>query len=1550
VTAPSPHTRAAFRRALGLLACLAAPCFPAAPSAAAPAAIEHAHAAAPGSEPALRLARAQAAWRMDRPVEVVRELEHVDFSAPTAFEGADRAAFLLAQARLRLGDRAGFERLAAQVAAWPKPTEFTRALAGERALLAAAPSSGAALRDGGAKRLAADAEGAERFRAAADRLAAGDDPLGELGHVPDGSAYASAARDLAARVAAERGRSDGAVRDLREMLKNDSNYVARREVEALLADDALRRGDAREAFARWTALDARWTADRDALRALAARPRLDSLVAAWESDPARSGAAPVSPRRAAEGAAKLGASRADARTGAGDFASSFDRPALPGASALAGQPTVADWRTIATSDSLTGQAAAVAARATDDARLERERLAELTRYLGTGQDSLARERETIEARLARLSELHRSLDQLDARLRAVRDSASRRVVLRAAAIVAQCEANERWIAGLDHFWVNGASPMHVPSGHVGPDSVVTGERELARGVAALATRLAAEAPATIANSYTKAWRPGVLDRIARQDDEAGRSLAWARRLAGTLDSSLAEAGRAAHARALETRAAALDHRADSLLAFATRQRDAVARRTVQRTLAGIETEREAIDYGLASSAWAIAAGLDHAADGVAPDSNATHESPEATRWRAEAIASLQAFLARHPAAEGRADARYRLADLLEQDARASFRERMAEYVKHPGGAVPVLETSQAIALHRAILRDDPTFAHRDAVLFDLGSLLAERGDPEATRHFRELVNTTPDSPLAQESWLRLADDAFDQQHFAEAAPLYRCAVNGRDTTLRVIALYKLGWTEFHEDQFERAADAFGEVLDLYGAGRVDARIRLDDDAEVLLVHTLARAGGAPAFAAWFDRAGPRPYELRLLQALGQHLRKYSLFGPAIAADQLLLDRHPLAPEALESARRMDDTYARWNRPAERRVALLANAERFSPGSAWILERTARAADVAHSAPAEDSLRAAGDAFARAATLEVAEEHHRAARAGGGDDEWREAARLEERVLATWPADPMHRALHLQASEALAALGDVPGALAHADSVFQGRDTLAAAAALQRVAILDAWYERTRPSAKGATGSDSVAHAVLAAGDQMLDAFPADPNAAGVRWRQGQLAFAHGWFERAAETFGAFTEKHPSDPRAPRAATLRADAWVRAERFDRAREAYERAYALASRAGDDSLARRVQHAIPACAYRDAESRVAADSTDYSGHAARFENVALRWPAFEHADVAWYRSGLAYFHTHATADGARAMASLLERHPKSALARDAVRATAGAWEAAGDTAAAAQSWLEYASRFRADAQADDASLRAAGFFERAHEPARSDSLRLGWIRRHPGDAATAMALLEPVVSRALDSVSVARPVSRWLAVAAPKAGAKHGTPRTVVGDYLARATAHPDLASRVILARVRFLEGEEAAAACAKIALRQPLARSIGARKARLDLLLARYKACVETGEAEWAHAATFRIGEALVSFGDALEQSERPKELRGADREAYDEIIHRQSDGFYQRAEGVWGQLLEGQAAETDDAWLARARAALQPRMALRSQAPAHASAASGDGGERKQNP
>jgi tetratricopeptide (TPR) repeat protein len=221
------------------------------------------------------------------------------------------------------------------------------------------------------------------------------------------------------------------------------------------------------------------------------------------------------------------------------------------------------------------------------------------------------------------------------------------------------------------------------------------------------------------------------------------------------------------------------------------------------------------------------------------------------------------------------------------------------------------------------------------VLFNSGMILADSGDPEAERMFERLVAAHPESPYCQEAYLRMGDMKFNAKLYAESIRLYERATTGADPSLEAIARYKTGWAHYNQDHFAEAAVAFAGVLDLYATEkRIAIQADIEGEAESYLVHSLAGAGGAPAFTAHFERTGTREYELRILMALGQHFRRFGQFPQAAEADELALRRYPDHADALLSAQRLIDTHQRANQPSLARDARLGFAARFAPGSAW----------------------------------------------------------------------------------------------------------------------------------------------------------------------------------------------------------------------------------------------------------------------------------------------------------------------------------------------------------------------------------------------------------------------------------------------------------------------------------------------------------------------------------------------------------------------------------------------------------------------------------------
>ena len=79
---------------------------------------------------------------------------------------------------------------------------------------------------------------------------------------------------------------------------------------------------------------------------------------------------------------------------------------------------------------------------------------------------------------------------------------------------------------------------------------------------------------------------------------------------------------------------------------------------------------------------------------------------------------------------------------------------------------------------------------------------------------------------------------------------------------------------------------------------------------------------------------------------------------------------------------------------------------------------------------------------------------------------------------------------------------------------------------------------------------------------------------------------------------------------------------------------------------------------------------------------------------------------------------------------------------------------------------------------------------------------------------------------------------------------------------------------YLNAEEAFVNFSAMRLTQPLPASLEKKKKALESLLEKYNACSSRGVTEYTRASAHRIGEALIGFGDALMQSERPQGSRG----------------------------------------------------------------------------
>ena len=1153
----------------------------------------------------------------------------------------------------------------------------------------------------------ADLVGAAVLDLAADDLAAGRDPRPRLATMPQGSRHAARAAHLVALQTLAEGDTSAAAWALAELTTAHPNYAERR---AVLLERAALAGAAGD----WsTALDLCAAAEGDLA---AAQARLEALndpagaAAAWAGwdDPAdwtseiRLGTAGV--QRSLDAAVALALDlrgTADPhRPGAVTGAATAATPALA-------EPDAGQWQQVRDlRGELEAARAAAAGQAWELESLERDRERRAA-YLQRGRQQAFASADTLAGALARLDRLLARLDLALADLDGARDQALLRFGTRCRDLGVELRRNLQYMAAVRHFHVEGPTVEPVPpAGVPRVADLLETEVTLATALESFLADFAARSTMLVNESHALVWRPRLEAGTHELHAALAVELARAEQTAAGLDLQLA--GLTADPRwlAARSRHAALTAHADSLAAAEQDLRLAIAADVSARGLARLAADAEAVALHAADAAYwlAVAADAEDDADAAA---------------RTVALDRHLEFLAAWPASAARSELRFRLADLHLMQARDDFHTRMAAFLgDNPSadalqdrGLAPYVDASPAIDLYTAILADDPGYAHREAVLFSLGMILADAGEPAGTAHLATLVGEYADSPYAQEAWLRLGDAGFDRRDLDACREAYAHAAEGDDPDLKAIALYKLGWARFEGDRFAGAADAFGALLD-HGVPDGSARAPQDLtlEAEDYLVRSLVRAGGASAWADHFARHGDRPYAADVLFAMGAVERRFSLHTAAAASDLLWLERYGSDPRALEVAARLVDTHRAGNRPDAALDALLAQAPRFLEGSQW------------HRSNPDSTLRTAGRTFSQDAYRAAAVGQHRLARETDDAGAWQGALGHYETWLGHWPADASAPRLHYQAGEAANRLGRRDLAIGHftaAAAADSGDFVLDAA--WQTVAVTDAWYADAP--------ADSLARRLLAEGERFLAAHPDDERAADLRWRAGNVAYAHRWYGQAAADFTAFGAAHPTDPRAPAAARLAGDAWYQQPDLPQAADAYDRALVLARAAGDDSLATMLTATVPLVRFQHAEA-VAADSTRGPAAAAPlFLAVADQWPAFAHADLALYRAGLGLV----AGDPAAAVAAwerLLAAHPTSDYDRDAALQIAQLHEAGGHTAEAAAAYERFAHRHADDPDAAEALLTAIDLS--AAEPRAQRRRQEDFVARFPAESASVMII--------------------------------------------------------------------------------------------------------------------------------------------------------------------------------------------------------------------------
>jgi TolA-binding protein len=327
--------------------------------------------------------------------------------------------------------------------------------------------------------------------------------------------------------------------------------------------------------------------------------------------------------------------------------------------------------------------------------------------------------------------------------------------------------------------------------------------------------------------------------------------------------------------------------------------------------------------------------------------------------RLGAIALFERFLTNYPGdSHYTPDAMIRLAELYYEQTRDEHDLRMTEYQNRLRmGATdepPPEETpsyQKSIALYQRIISQFPEYEHNHAVYYMLAWALNEQKEEEqAEATFRELTEKFPKSPYVPEAWMRIGEYYFNNAsesaaNLQEAISAYQKAANYKESKLYDKALYKLGWTYYRLNDFDRAVAAFLNLVDFYDGKKGDVESSADLREEALQYAAISFGddawGSVEKLNTYLTARGARSYDSELFRRLGKYLYDGSRYDDAILAFRIVLQRNPLAPDAPDTAERLiralNQAYVSDIAHHKEEDAIAEGdrmAEMFSEGGSW----------------------------------------------------------------------------------------------------------------------------------------------------------------------------------------------------------------------------------------------------------------------------------------------------------------------------------------------------------------------------------------------------------------------------------------------------------------------------------------------------------------------------------------------------------------------------------------------------------------------------------------
>jgi tetratricopeptide (TPR) repeat protein len=784
-------------------------------------------------------------------------------------------------------------------------------------------------------------------------------------------------------------------------------------------------------------------------------------------------------------------------------------------------------------------------------------------------------------------------------------------------------------------------------------------------------------------------------------------------------------------------------------------------------------------------------------------------------------------------------------------------EGKGRWEQFPGRKADEKEREMIVRILPLLRREGPSDARREEGLYLDSVLRMAVKDPGAGRAAREYLERYPASPLSAGIGVRLGHEALLAGDTAGAVARYGAAAGSGNPEASQVARYMLAWVGFQSGNVDGALRELSPLLSdpMFPCGEPS-----DFEREAVALAVRAWKDASPErLDSYPPVVGGTCGGKTLLAALWEAEERRGEAMRSAAVRDIAARRFPTDDRAAALEMQAVEALLQAGQEAEAVSRALTLRDRYGPESAWaksrsapVAERTRREMAGMCNALAErkfDEGIRSGSRQAHATAAAMMEEYFRVRGEEPGDDDG-------ERILK-WAI-------------ALLGSGDREGGILLLEELAGEHrdDATGERAALLYAETMVAGYER-----KESTAEDAEDAALL-----LLHEQPSGKSVA-IGLRASSSFLAAGDFERADSMAGEVSRSAAATPsEAAQANLIRAEAALFEGDLADARE--KASLVLAGGAGEtgSGSATRAKDLYLLSTLKEIDGMVV--SGEPAGAASALEDLAGRFPGAPEVPMYLLRAMRLYAQGGDAEGAIRAGFRFLGEFPRREETTEVAGVIGPLLEERGEFARAGGLYEEVADRFPKNGVAPRFLFHAARIAEE-HGPSGAAGRRFSSFRSRY--AAPVWMWTYSTLSLGLEGWSREKSKQSIRLM-------EEGLRKMASGMEDEGSGELAELAGKV-----RIAIGENWADQFRKTRLVVPLEKSLAIKDRFFRQALVAFEKAAEESPLEGAIQADLLSGDLFGEYGRAILDSQRPKGLKGGDREEYEEALGTRARSYFERS-------------------------------------------------------